>query len=461
VNVPVEGRWHDLCAFFEDEMRGYQIPGASLGVIFEGDDFSAGFGITSVDNPLPVDPDTLFQIGSITKTFTCAAVMRLVEAGKLRLEDRVRSLLPGYRVANEEASASATVWHLLTHTAGWLGDFFIDTGPGEDALARYVSRMNDLPQVAPLGLQYSYNNASFTVLGRLLELVEGEPFEQIVGRLIFEPAGLTHCYFKPEDVMTHRFVVGHRVESDGAHVVGPWALPRCGYPMGGIITNASDLLVYARLMLDGGKARDGAQLLSAESLAAMEAEQARIWQEAESVGLAWHVERREGRMLFNHGGATLGQGAYLEVCPEAGFGLIILANADTAGHLVRSIRRQALEAFVGVHLPDSKWMEMDAAVRKEVEGRYVLPGHSYLDIRSLAGRLIGQEIHIGGFPSEDTPPEPTLPPFTLKCIEPDRLVVADGKDKDTLCDILRDEAGTMKWFRKSGRIHIREPIPDD
>ncbi len=456
-----QDKWRRLCRFFEEEMTRHHVPGASLGILSAGETLSAGFGITSIDNPLPVDPSTLFQIGSITKTFTCAATMRLVEAGKLRLQDTVRTLIPTFRVADAEATAGATVWHMLTHTAGWLGDFFIDTGSGDDALARYVSRMSGLPQVAPIGLHYSYNNAAFGLLGHVLELVEGEPFEQIVTRSIFEPAGLAHCTFKSDDVMTRRFVVGHRVEADGPQVATPWGMPRNDSPVGAIVTDVEDLLVYARLMLDGGRTRDGVQVLAADSVAAMQTPQATVWRETESIGLAWHIERHSGRTFFNHGGATNGQGAYLEYCPELEFALIILANSDMARHLVRATRKRAFEEYLGVPLPDPTTIEMDPATMKEVEGRYVLPGNSFVEVRQLAGKLIGQEINIGGFPTEDTPPEPSPPPYTLELIEPDRLVIADGKDKDTICDILRDETGKMKWFRKSGRIHIREHIPED
>jgi CubicO group peptidase (beta-lactamase class C family) len=454
-------KWRRVCDDFEGVMRAHQIPGASLGIISDGEALSAGFGVTSIENPLPVDPATLFQIGSITKTFTCAATMGLVESGKLRLEDTVRSVLPSFRVADEEATEAATIWHLLTHTAGWLGDFFIDTGPDDDALARYAARMSQLPQVAPIGLQYSYNNASFGLLGHILELVEGRPFEQIVTRSIFEPVGLKHCYFRLEDLMTRRFVVGHRLEPQGPQVATPWGMPRNDSPVGAIVTNVDDLLIYAQLMLDGGRTQGGTQLLNTESVAAMQKAQAKIWGEAESIGLAWHIERHAGRAFFNHGGATTGQGAYLEYCPELGFALVILANSDMARHLVRAVRRQVFGEFLGVKLPVPDPAPVDLATTKEVEGRYVLPGLGFLEIRPLAGRLICQEINTGSFPTEDTPPEPSPPPYTLELIEPDRLIIADGKDKDITCEILRDETGRMQWFRKSGRIHIREPIPEN
>lgn len=98
---------------------------------------------------------------------------------------------------------------------------------------------------------------------------------------------------------------------------------------------------------------------------------------------------------------------------------------------------------------------------KEVKGRYVMPRMGFPEIRILADQLIAQEKNIGGFPTEDTPPDPPEPPFTLKLAETDRLVIVDGKYKDSTCDILRDAAGVMAWFRIAGRIHAKESIPRD
>lgn len=100
-----------------DSMRKLGIPGVAVGVISDDQEFSAGFGVTNVDHPLPVDADTLFQVGSTTKTFTGTAVMRLVEMGKLALDEPVRTYLPDFAVRNPDASARVTIRHLLIHTA--------------------------------------------------------------------------------------------------------------------------------------------------------------------------------------------------------------------------------------------------------------------------------------------------------------------------------------------------------
>ena len=454
------GAWDRLCALADKEMRAHHIPGACIGISVGSEMRCAGLGVTNLDHPLPVDVSTLFQIGSITKTFTCAAAMRLVEAGRLRLQARVVDLLPTWRAADELATSTATIWHLLTHTGGWQGDLFLDTGPGEDALARHAAAMAELPQVCPVGLHYSYNNAGFALLGHLLEVIEARPFEELIADLLLRPIGLAHVYFKAEDVVTKRFAVGHRVVGDAAQVATPWALPRYAAPMGGIMTSVEGLLAYARMWLAQGKTAGGDQLLTPATVQATQTPQSRIWQDREAIGLAWHIERHGGLALVSHGGGTVGQGAFLEFCPGRDFALAILANAETARLFVRSLRKAALREYLDVDLPDDKTIPMTNRQMVEIEGRYVLPRMGFTEIRILGGKLVAQDINTGGFPTEDTPPEPNPPPYTLELTERDRLTIADGKYRGMVCDVLRDDTGRMQWFRMGGRIHLREPIPD-
>jgi CubicO group peptidase (beta-lactamase class C family) len=101
-------------------MRRFHVPGVAVGVVRDGVEETAGFGVTSIDNPLPVDADTLFQIGSITKTFTASAIMRLVEQGRIDLDAPVRGYVPGLRLADPSVTERVTLRHLLTHTAGFI-----------------------------------------------------------------------------------------------------------------------------------------------------------------------------------------------------------------------------------------------------------------------------------------------------------------------------------------------------
>src|SRR5512143_854964 len=183
--------FQDLDAVVGEAMTRLSVPGVAVGILLGGKIHTFGYGVTSVENPLLVTGDTLFQIGSITKTFTGTAVMRLVESGRLELDAPLRKYLPGLRLADEHEAAAVTMQHLLTHTSGWVGDYFEDFGTGTDALARYVASMAALPQLTPPGAFWSYNNANFWVAGRVIEVVTGQPWESAIRQLVIEPLGMS------------------------------------------------------------------------------------------------------------------------------------------------------------------------------------------------------------------------------------------------------------------------------
>src|SRR5262249_27696962 len=161
------------------------------------------------ENPLDVTPDTLFQIGSITKTFTGTAAMRLVGRGDLGLDAPVRTYLPGLTLSGEEVAARGTMRHLLPHPGGLDRAHFAALRAGDDALARMCETFMTLPQLTPLGEIWSYNNAGFYLAGRVIEVLAGKPYELAVHELVIEPLGLEHTFFFADDVMTRRFAVGH------------------------------------------------------------------------------------------------------------------------------------------------------------------------------------------------------------------------------------------------------------
>src|SRR5947207_4616483 len=140
-----------LRKFVEEAASRLEVPGVSVGVFADGEEQYAFHGVTSLENPLPVEEHTLFQFGSTGKTFTATAMMRLVEQGKVDLNEKVRKYVPELQLKDEDVAREVTVLQLFNHTAGWQGDFFEDTGQGDDALATYVEKMATLEQVYPLG----------------------------------------------------------------------------------------------------------------------------------------------------------------------------------------------------------------------------------------------------------------------------------------------------------------------
>src|SRR5262249_20716636 len=163
--------------------------------------------------------------------------------------------------------------HLLTHTSGIDGDVFTDTGRGDDCLEKYVDVLGDALQNHPLGATWSYCNSGFALMGRLIEKVTGQTWDQALRERLFTPLALDHTVPLPGEALRFAPAVGHD-EHDGELVPAPaWQLPRSIGPAGLVTSTVADVLAFARMHLKGGVGPDGTRLLSAESAEAMAAHQ--------------------------------------------------------------------------------------------------------------------------------------------------------------------------------------------
>ena len=443
----------DLEAFVSRRMEELQVPGVAVGIVQGDDEYAAGFGVTNLDHPLPVDTETLFQIGSTTKTMTGTALMRLVEQGKVDLDASVRTYLPDFRVADLSVSEEVLVRHLVTHTGGWFGDDFTDTGRGNDALATYVTEMADLPQIVPLGRFFSYNNAGISAVGRIIEVINHQPFEDVIQEQVFAPLGMEHSYFFPEQVMTQAFTAGHAAppdDPDGApQVVADWAFPRAVNPAGGIISSVEDQLRYARFHLGTG-ATPGTEVLSEESRAAMQS----LHGPGGSLGLylldgfgvTWMVATLGGKRLIRHGGSTNGQQSVFLLLPDDGFGITVLTNSETGAILAEETTLWVLDRLYGLALPESDPIALEPGELTDYTGNYVSGTGANLNVIEQDGELL-LDVTVNGEPLPDG-----SGPLVL--VATDRAVF-DFAGMPFLTDFLRDDAGNVKWIRFSGRISAR------
>ena len=167
------------------------VVGAQLAVLHNGEIHDAAAGVLNNVSKEPVTTGSLFQIASITKVWTATLVQELVNEGLLDLDRPVRDVLPDFRLADERAAQVITPRQLLCHTAGFEGDLFFDTGTDDDALARFVARLVEADQVTPPGELWSYCNSGFSVLGRIVEVLRGKPFNKVLRERLADPLGLT------------------------------------------------------------------------------------------------------------------------------------------------------------------------------------------------------------------------------------------------------------------------------
>lgn len=443
----------ELRTFIEEAMAHYHVPGVAVGITNDGAQQVDGLGVTNVDHPLAVDAHTLYQIGSITKTFTGTTAMRLVEQGKLDLDAPIRTYLPGLKLADAEATERATMNHLLTHTGGWVGDYFDDLSAGDDALAKMAVAMADVPQVAPLGTLWSYNNAGFYLAGRVIEVLAGKPFETAVQELVLDPLGMTHTYFFARNVITHRFAVGHNVKDDTASVARPWELPRTANAAGGLLSDVLDMLIYARFHMGDGTAQDGARFLSPEGVKYMQTPLFSKGSQGE-MGLTWMLEDVGGVRTVRHGGGTVGQETTLMLVPSRNFAFTVLTNASRGSELHGDATKWILSRYLGLEDPEPQTLDYSTEQLAPYAGRYTA-AMSDLELSMRDGALMLQLIPKGGFPNKEQHPQDPPPPVPVALWGENLLIVLDEPMKGSRGEFIRDADGAIAWLRLGGRAHRR------
>ena len=427
-------------------MARLPIPGLAVGVLHAGQTYSAGFGVTSVENPLPVTADTLFQTGSITKTFTATILMRLMEQGRLELDRPIRAYLPDFHLSDKDVAARATIRHLLTHTGGWLGDYFNDFGSGDDAQQKMVEAIATLPQWTPLGEVWSYCNTGFNIAGRIIEVITGQTYEAAAQALLLDPLEMKHSFYFPHDVMVHRFAVGHEVIEQQPHVARPWPIGRAGHPVGGVVSTINDLLKYAQFHMS-----DGQGLLKAETLKLMQTPQVPA-SGLDVFGLSWFITPIGDTPVLRHGGATHGFTAELTLVPSRQFAIVTLTNSDYGAVLYGPLRANAIKRYLGIDWPNPPQISMEPEQLKHYVGDYDAP-EDWVEVRVRDGELWLQQHPKGGFPTPDDPPGETPPPTRLAFWGEDKIIGLDEPFKGARGEFLRNADGSISWFRFSSRVH--------
>ena len=346
--------WQDRLTALADK---HGVVGASLALRLGDETAVAATGVLNVRTQQPVTPDSVFQIGSITKVWTATLVMQLVDEGLLDLDEPVATHLPDFRVADPEVSRTVTARQLLAHTSGIDGDLFADTGRGDDAIQKYVERMAPLTQVHPQGATMSYCNSGFTLLGRLVETLRGATWDAVLRERLLVPLGLASAGTLPEEALLWGAAAGHVVPNGSTEpeVVPQWGIYRSVGPAGLIHATARESLALAQLHLDGGVAPDGTRLLSERSCALMREPQVEIpdpYTLGSHWGLGWFLMRWSDREVFGHDGSTLGQGAFLRILPDAPLSVSLVTNGGQHPRdLFDDLYGEIFSELAGVQLP--------------------------------------------------------------------------------------------------------------
>ncbi|MET8160200.1 serine hydrolase domain-containing protein [Sphaerisporangium sp. NPDC005289] len=451
----------DLREFVEATATRLGIPGVAVGVWAGGQEAYAYHGVTSVDNPLPVDQDTLYEVGSVSKTFTATALMRLAADGRVALEAPVRRYVPELVLSDERAAAEVTVAHLLNHTSGLDWAILADTGEGDDALAAHVAQMAALALIAPPGTRASYSQAGYNLAGRVVEKVTGLTYERAVASLVLEPLGLSHSLYDTADVMTRRFAVGHNPGEDGApSVARGWRRWRANNPGGGLMSSVADQIRWARFHLGDGRGEGGARILPAEALHRMRRPTVELRGSTlgDAFGICWFLRDVDGVRTVGHGGSANGQFAELLLVPERDFAVVSLSNAGPNGiPFNQAVVRWALEHYLGVVDRDPRPLPHDPARAREVAGRY---DNDAMTLVIVAGPT-GMTLEVGIKPeiraASDGEMPPDYPPAAMGLLpgDGDEYIITEGGLQGQRGFFTRDEDGAIVGIDLAGRMSVR------
>lgn len=384
------------------------LPGLTLGILSDGEVHTFASGVLNLATGVQTTPDSVFQVGSVTKAHTATLLLMLADDGLLDLDAPLISTLPELAWGDASAREVVTTRHLLTHTSGIDGDHFLDLGRGEDVLERYVATCGGLAQVFAPGAAWSYSNTGFAIAGRLIEKLTGLTYDQALEERLLRPLGMTRSCTLPEEALRHRAAFGHVPGSDALELAPTVATPRTMGPAGGVAASATDVLALARLYLDGGVGPDAGRLLTAA--AAEHAFTAQVHVPDPSLADAWGVgfmlRTWDGARIVGHDGGTVGQGASLRILPDHGVAVVVLGNGPGLGTAMDDLIRAAVQELCGIQpsppLAPSAEMTADcgdwAGVYERVNMRITVSDDSpsvQVDIGGLAAESLGRNSFSG------------------------------------------------------------------
>jgi CubicO group peptidase (beta-lactamase class C family) len=337
-------------------MRVNHVTGVSLALVDEGEIvWATGFGFANADLRLPAGPRTIYNMGSLTKPVTAAAVLQAVERGELELDQTLAELLPELDLAGD-AEHQITLEQLLTHQAGVPSDWFIhDLSESPPPWTEIIDEIQGLELAQAPGQQTVYSNLGMTLAGAALQRAAGRPYEQLVTETLLRPAGMRTAYFpggpEPEPVLLP-IADGPRglaaVEHAASYRAQQLRLDpffRMN-PAGGLRASVLDMAAFASVLLTEGRA-GAQQVLTPDSVAAMLAPQNDHLpiDLDHRFGYAWFLDHRNLDWLGHvawHGGRTFYHHSRLIVLPDHGLAVAVASNSITGGSVVETLAVETL-----------------------------------------------------------------------------------------------------------------------
>jgi CubicO group peptidase (beta-lactamase class C family) len=338
-------------------------PGAAVLIQADGEEvLRKGYGLANVELGVPMRPETVFQIGSVSKQVTAAAILLLEERGKLSVSDDITKHLPGYPTHGQRI----TLEHLLAHTSGI---------PSYTGLAEWVSRSRDeltLEQLIavfkdkPLefapGESWAYNNSGYILLGAVVEKVSGKSYEDFVEQEIFAPLGMKHSSYGSHGEVVPGRAAGYERGENGLHNVRYFSFSLL-HAAGGLLSTVDDLAIWERALATG-------KVLSPVSVQRMLKPVPVNSGLSTKYGYGWGLWDYRGTRIAEHAGDIFGFAAQVLIVPSHGLTVVILANDSDREPRPEDLSFRIAAHALGRALEDRQPAALDAKTLDEYVGVY-------------------------------------------------------------------------------------------
>ncbi len=358
-----------------------QTPGLAVFVLRGNDTLLLrGYGFADLEDSTRATSRTVFRIGSITKQFTSALVMQLVQEGRIALDDTIQRFLPAYPAQGHRV----TIRHLLTHTSGIRS--YTDLGAeGARVMRSDLSEDSLIALFAPKpfdfapGERYRYNNSGYYLLGVILEKATGRTYEQLLQERLSGPLGLRDTRYCSTRPLVPRRAQGYEATADG-FVNADWLSMALPFSAGALCSSALDLVTWTRALWAD-------RVVGADAFREMTTPARLNDGSATGYGFGLMLDSLGGHRQVAHGGAINGFQAMLAHYPDDGVTIAVLANSEDArpGQLAQRLARVAL----GLPLPVVRDLPLGAAERARYVGSYAL-GRMTLRIFERGDSLFSQ-----------------------------------------------------------------------
>jgi CubicO group peptidase (beta-lactamase class C family) len=324
----------------QDAMASTGVPGIAVAVVFQDEVVHlAGYGVREVGKSDPIDPDTVFQLASISKSVSSTAMAALVGDGIVSWDTRLCDAMPGFALFDSWVTREVTIRDCFSHRTGlpaFAGDDLEDLGYER---AEVLHRLRYLPPASSFRSTYAYTNFLLTAGAEAAASAAGETWEDLIAARLYEPLGMTSTSSRFDDFMARSNRAHGHVLLDGAYVAKYQRQPQAQAPAGGVSSTVRDLAQWVRLQLGNGTV-DGTEIVAVEAL--NEAHRPHIasghpanpaTERTGFYGLGWNVGYdARGRVRFSHSGAFLqGAGTTVTLMPAEQLGIVVLTNAAPIG----------------------------------------------------------------------------------------------------------------------------------